>query len=72
MSRWSASLWTRHHRMRVISNPNFPARPAVAYGGGWPGGERVGSDQVPRARRLALGYEPAPTSWAENQNGFNS
>ncbi|MBI4748245.1 MAG: hypothetical protein HY774_07125 [Acidobacteria bacterium] len=37
MSRWSTSLWTRHHQMRVISNPNFPARPA-AYGGGWPGG----------------------------------
>ncbi|MBI4752593.1 MAG: hypothetical protein HY774_29225 [Acidobacteria bacterium] len=37
MSRRSASLWTRHHRMRVISNPKFPAQPAAAYGG-WLGG----------------------------------
>jgi hypothetical protein len=31
-------------------------------GGGWPGGKKVGNDQIPRARRLTLGYEPASTS----------
>ncbi|MBI4750055.1 MAG: hypothetical protein HY774_16340 [Acidobacteria bacterium] len=57
MSRWSASLWTRHHRMRVISNPNFPARPAAAYGSGWPGGVR--RQCFPRVK--TLGYMPSTT-----------
>ncbi|MBI4748706.1 MAG: hypothetical protein HY774_09455 [Acidobacteria bacterium] len=55
MSRWSASLWTRHHRLRVISNPNFPARPAAAVGGGWPGG----GEEATFSQGCTLGYEPA-------------
>ncbi|MBI4750961.1 MAG: hypothetical protein HY774_20975 [Acidobacteria bacterium] len=37
MSRWSASLWTRHHRMRISSRLPPPGQPPPTAAAGWAG-----------------------------------
>ncbi|MBI4747941.1 MAG: hypothetical protein HY774_05600 [Acidobacteria bacterium] len=48
----------------VASSPPPGQPPPTAAGRA---GKRWEMTRIPRARRLALGYEPAPSSWAENQ-----